>query len=161
MTENDIILQGETAKYIIASARADLDLTTVSFAVRLEYGMMGRSKTIESIDMDIVAGTSNYLLTFDTTDMVGKVNARLLVDMPDRDIAGGVRKEVDAQIISFVVATPCPKLLSCSCPSTTGHDVTYTRTEDSDVTSLYDRLCDCNHNPIRDRHGNYLFVLKS
>lgn len=160
MDSNMIIQQGELAKYLIASQRADLVLNDVDFYIVLEYGMMGKKLTIAKSELQQDAD-GNWVMMFDTSEMVGKVTARLFANMTDGDTESGTRCEVDCQMIAFVVSTPCPRFFACPSCESAEHDVTYTRTEESSIVSLYYRLCDFYHHPLVTSDGMYLCVLKT
>ena len=51
MTENDIIQQGETVKYIITSRNPHFNIEEDNFYVELIYGSRGRKLTIQKREM--------------------------------------------------------------------------------------------------------------
>lgn len=156
MDTKNIIQQGERAKYIVTSQSENFDLAEDNFSIELIYGMLGKKITIPKSEL-VESASDGFIMSFDTSDMIGPVKARLVIEIPDIDMAAGERREVDLQVIAFVVTTPCPKLFTC--PACSGkHDVTYTRTEESSVASEYLRLCDCDGHPLATNDDLYLYV---
>lgn len=159
MTNNDIIQQGELAKFIADfSARADFDPDTMDFELELQYGLMGKSINISKSKFRECS--DGWLFSFPTSDIVGKVTAKMTIYVNDTDIKGGTRPETDEQIICFVAATPYPRVFCIPSDDAT-HDVTYTRTETSDIANLYERLADVYDRNILTCDGEYIYVLKS
>ena len=112
MTENDIINQGETVKYIITSRNPHFDIEEDNFYVELIYGTRGRKLVIPKSEMLYGTG-GEYLMQFSTKGMVGKVTARTVFFVKDVDInPDGEREEVDEQVICFVVTNPCPMFVA-------------------------------------------------
>ena len=73
--------------------------------------------TLEKVD-------GKWRFSFDTSNMIGQLTARLTMYMNDPDCPDDVRAEVDEQLIGFVATTPCTRLHQC--PKCGGqHDVTY------------------------------------
>ena len=141
MTENDIINQGETVKYIITSRNPHFDIEEDNFYVELIYGTRGRKLVIQKSEMLYGTG-GEYLMQFSTKGMVGKVTARTVFFVKDVDInPDGEREEVDEQVICFVVTNPCPMFLACPRCSSEGHDIHFERTEEQDIAANYMRLC--------------------
>jgi hypothetical protein len=65
-----------------------------------------------------------WRFSFDTSNMIGQLTARLTMYMNDPDCPDDERPEVDEQLIGFVATTPCTRLYQC--PKCGGqHDVTY------------------------------------
>ncbi len=158
MTEKDIIVQGETVKYVVAIDRQDFSMEAGDFQVELRWGLMGGSKIIKKADM--MESTNGWLFSFSTDGMVGKVTAKCTWFYDDTDVPGAVRPETDEQVIAFVVSTPCPKFQAC--PKCMGdHDVIYTRVEDSEITAKYERLVDYYDRPLITSDDCYLYTLRS
>lgn len=158
MDSNMIIQQGERAKFLIASQRADFSLSDVEFYVELSYGMMGGKTTIQKSQMQMTTN-SQWVMMFDTSEMVGKVTAKFYVEVPDTDASRGIRQEVDCQVIAFVVSTPCPRFFTCpDCTQT--HDVTYTRTEQSSIADQYVRLLDMYGRILKTSEGETMYALR-
>lgn len=156
-----IIQQGELAKYKVTFTREDFDPEQRDFHIELVYGMMGQVKTIEKSDCQMISSTV-WLFSFDTSEMVGKVTARMVMEMSDGDVPTAARQEVDEQMICFVVSTPCPRFLTCpACASTGTHDVTYERTEESNILTIYDVLADLYGRPIMTVNDEYILVLRA
>ena len=151
MDEKQIIQQGERAKYIVTSNRQDFDFGVNDYHLEIIYGMMGAKITIEKTDFQKL--DDYWVFSFPTDNIVGKVMARLVMEIGDR-------QEVDEQYIGVVISTPCPQFLRC--PACDGeHDIVYERTEQSDIAERYARLADKNGNRFRNSDGGYLFVLRN
>ena len=80
--------------------------------------------------------------------------ARLVMQIDDR-------QEVDEQYIGVVISSPCPQFFKCPKCESVGHDVTYERTEESDIGDKYAMLCDCNGVPIMTTDDEYICVLRT
>ena len=159
MTEKDIIVAGEEAKYFIDIQQEGFSMADDDFTVELLWGMQGQTMTLMKHDMN--ADTSGkYFFSFPTKGMVGTVTARCVWQVPDTDESDSERTKVDEQILCFVVQTPCPKLVQCQKCVTTGF-VTYERTEDSSIASMYQRLCTAAGQPIVSDDDLYFYVLTS
>lgn len=168
MDERNIIIQGERAKYIVTSTNPNFDMETGDFYVEIIYGMMGKKITIQKNEF-LYAPGGEWVMSFDTSDMVGPIKARMVQVLNDTDIEPShVRPEVDLQIIGFVVTTPCPQFLKCPCNSGT-HVVKYVRTLEPDIAPMYMRLCvteyypsgEPYYRPLITRHDEYLYVHRS
>lgn len=173
MSENDIIQQGETVKYIVTSRNPNFNIEEDDFRVELIYGMMGKKLVIQKSEMMYGTG-GEYIMQFSTSGMVGKVVARTVYYVHDADInPDGEREEVDEQIICFVVTTPCPVLLNCPKCSSEGHDIRFERTEEPDIAAMYLRLCVTEivtpesggepypiYRPLITRNDEYIYVLR-
>jgi hypothetical protein len=152
-----LIQQGERAKYIVESNRADFDFEENDYFLEICFGMMGQKLTIPKSEL-IESADDGFIMSFDTSDMVGRIQARMVLNVPDIDIPDSERKEVDRQFIAFVVTTPCPRFMMCPACDGEGHDVKYERTEESDIASKYLRLCDCDGHPLATDDDLYLYV---
>ena len=152
MDAKHIIQQGERAKYIVTSNRADFDFGENDFYLEITYGMMGAKITIEKTDFQKL--DDYWVFSFPTDNIVGKVMARLVMEIGDR-------QEVDEQYIGVVVASPCPQLFHCPKCESVGHDVTYERTEESDIGEKYAILCDRDGVPIMTSDDEYICVLRT
>ena len=157
MDAKQVIQQGERAKYIVKSNRADFDFGVNDYHLEIIYGMMRKKITIQKSDFLYLNG--KWIFSFPTTDIVGPVKARLVMEIFDPDCPDGVREEVDEQYIAFVITNPCPQFFKCPC---TGgdHEIVYERTEESDIGNRYARLCDCDGQPFRTADDGYLYVLR-
>jgi hypothetical protein len=152
MDAKQIIQQGERAKYIVTSNRQDFDFGVNDYHLEIIYGMMGAKITIEKTDFQKF---DDYrVFSFPTDNIVGKVLARLVMQIGDR-------QEVDEQYIGVVISTPCPQFFMCPKCESVGHDVTYERTEESDIGNKYAMLCDCNGVPIMTTDDEYICVLRT
>ena len=152
MDEKNIIQQGERAKYIVTSNRADFDFGENDFYLEIIYGMMGAKITIEKTDFQKL--DDYWMFSFPTDNIVGKVKARLVMEIGDR-------QEVDEQYIGVVISTPCPQFFKCPKCESVGHDVTYERTEESDIGEKYAILCDCDGVSIMTTDDEYICVLRT
>ena len=151
MDAKNIIQKGERAKYIVQSNRADFDFGENDFRLEIIYGSRGQKITIEKKDFQLL--NDYWVFSFQTSNIVGKVMARLVMQIGDR-------QEVDEQYIGIVVETPCPQFFRCPKCESVGHDVTYIRTEESDIAEKYSVLCDCNGVPIVTVDDEYICVLR-
>lgn len=159
-TLSNVIVAGTEAKYFIDIQQDGFSMEEDDFTVELRWGTRPKSMMITKQEM--AADTSGkYFFMFDTKKMLGKVTAICRYYVPDMDDPDGVREEVDEQRICFVAATPCPQLLSCPKCGASGHNVTYERTDQSDISSMYQRLCDCDGHPLASADDLYFYVLTS
>lgn len=152
MDAKQIIQQGERAKYIVKSNRADFDFGVNDYHLEIIYGMMGAKITIEKTDFQKL--DDYWMFSFPTDNIVGKVKARLVMEIGDR-------QEVDEQYIGVVISTPCPQFFRCPKCESVGHDVTYERTEESDIGEKYAILCDCDGVSIMTSDDEYICVLRT
>ena len=155
MDKTRIIQQGEEAKFQVQIA--DFDMEANDFRVELIYGYRRTTVTIEKAQMLENGGL--YFIIFDTDGMVGRVTARCTWLVPDTDAPDGYREKTDEHFLCFVVTTPCPQFLTCPA-CTDEHKVTYTRTEQSDISDKYQRLADIYDRPLLTVDNEYIFVLK-
>lgn len=158
MDQNNIIMQGERAKYFIRSDKWNFNFFENSFYLELIYGMQGEKITLHKSDFLYI--NERWIFSFPTDDIVGAVKARLVMEIFDPDCPDDVRQEVDEQYIAFVITNPCPQFFKCPC---TGgdHDIVYERTEQSDIGERYARLTGRNGKHLRTSDGGYLFVLRN
>jgi hypothetical protein len=147
-----IIQQGERAKYIVTSNRQDFDFGVNDYHLEIIYGMMGAKITIEKTDFQKL--DDYWVFSFPTDEIIGKVKARLVMEIGDR-------QEVDEQYIGVVISTPCPQFFRCPKCESVGHDVTYERTEESDIGEKYAILCDRDGLPIMTSDDEYICVLRT
>ena len=118
----NVIAQGETAVFSVKSNRMNFSFDDNDFRLEIIYGMAGQRVTILKKDLEKVEG--KWRFSFDTSNMIGQLTARLTMYMNDPDCPDDVRPEVDEQLIGFVATTPCTRLHQC--PKCGGqHDVTY------------------------------------
>lgn len=159
MTENDIIVAGEEVKYFIDIEHDGFSMLENDFQVEIVYGMRGESFTLTKQEMT-ADSSGKYFFMFSTAGMVGKVKAICTFWVPDTDDSDDSVREIrDEQIIAFVTNTPCLKLMCC--PKDCGGTgfVTYERTEESGIASMYQRLCTAQGQPIVTDDDLYLYVL--
>ena len=157
-TLSNVIQQGEVVKFIMAITRQDFSMATGNFQVELSWGLLGSKKVIKKADM--LEAADGWVFSFDTADVVGPVIAKATWFYEDADVPGAIRPETDEQLLCKVAAVPCPRYMTCPACSD-DHDVTYTRTEESDITAAYMRLVDVYDRPILTDDGEYIFVLRS
>ena len=118
----NVIPQGETAVFSVKSNRMNFSFDDNDFMIEIIYGMAGQRVTILKKDLEKVDG--KWRFSFDTSNMIGQLTARLTMYMNDPDCPDDERPEVDEQLIGFVATTPCTRLHQC--PKCGGqHDVTY------------------------------------
>ena len=157
---SNVIVAGTEAKYFIDIQQDGFSMEEDNFTVELRWGM--RPKSLMITKQEMTADTSGkYFFMFDTSKMLGKVTAICRYYVPDMDDPDGAREEVDEQRICFVAAAPCPQLLSCPKCDTSDHNVTYERTEESGIASMYQRLCTALGQPIVSDDDLYFYVLTS
>ena len=155
MDKTRIIQRGEFAKFQVQIVNFDMEAN--DFHVELVYGYRRTTVTIEKAQMLENGGL--YYIIFDTADMVGRITARCTWFVPDTDAPDGYREKADEQFLCFVVTTPCPQFLTCpACAEE--HQVTYTRTDQSDIADKYQRLADKYDRPLLTVDDEYIFVLK-
>lgn len=172
MADISILQQGSKVKYIVTSQNHTFDMENCDFYVELLYGRMGKKLTIPK--SQFLYGTGGeFVMIFDTTDMVGKVTARMVWQQHDTDSdPDNERQHVDEQVIGFVVSTPCPQLLICPKCSSEGHDVRYELTDEPDIAAMYVRLVATEivipehgdpytiYRPLITRNDEYLYALR-
>ncbi len=139
MDATKIIAQGEMAKFVVGCNRQDFDPATDDWQVQISYGTTGLL-TFDGSDLQPSSIAGQYILTFDTTPMTGEVIAKIIYQVPDVDCENDVRQEVDMQLLCVVVTSPFPKYVYCH-HETLPQAWTYTRTDTSGLSVLYQRLC--------------------
>ena len=172
MADINIIQQGSKVKYIVTSQNHTFDMETCDFYVEILYGMMGKKVIIPK--SKFLYGTGGeFVMQVDTTEMVGKIVARMVWQQHDTDSdPDNERQHVDEQIIGFVVSTPNPQLLVCPKVDADGHDVRYELTDEPDIAAMYLRLVATEtvipehgepytiYRPIITRNDEYIYVLR-
>ena len=153
-----IINQGERAKYFVRSDKWNFSFETNSYRLEILYGMTGKKIVIPKSDFQLLNG--KWVFSFPTNDIVGKVKARLVMEIFDPDCPDGLREEIDEQYIAFVIQSPCPQFFKCPKCCDETKEIVYERTEESDIGNRYARLCDCNGQPFRTEDDGYLYVLR-
>ena len=154
----NIIQQGEMAKYQVIIEHEDFSMTENDFRLILTWGMRGDSLTISKADM-LENDNGQFYFTFNTKDMVGKVQVECQYDVPDDDYEDGYRTEVERQPLCFVNTSaklPC----GCDCGLYDGNHVTYVRQTRGGLKTLYVILRDFSGNILRDMNGSILRALK-
>jgi len=156
MDKTRIIQQGEIVKFSVDIK--DFDMMDEEFTLELIYGY--RRHVMEIPKSKMIPGFDDkWYFTIDTADMAGRVTARMKWYVPDDDIVGGLREKVDEQYLCVVVTAPCPQFLTCPA-CTEDHDVTYERTEQSDVADDYQVLCDSQKHKFITTDDEYILVLR-
>ena len=122
MDAKNIIMQGERAKYFVRSEKWNFSLEGNSYWLELLFGMQGKMITIRKSDFEVV--DDKYSFSFPTTDMIGKVKARMVMEIFDPDCPDGVRQEIDEQYIGIVINNPCPQFFKCDCADSK-HEIIY------------------------------------
>ena len=118
----NVIPQGEQAVFVVKSNRVNFSFDDNDFRLEIIYGMSGQRIVLLKKDFEMVEG--QWQFSFDTSNMIGQLTARLTMYMNDPDCPDDERPEVDEQLIGFVATTPCTRLHQC--PKCGGqHDVTY------------------------------------
>lgn len=118
----NVIPQGEQTVFSVKSNRVNFSFDDNDFRLEIIYGMAGQRIVLLKKDFEVVEG--QWQLSFDTSNMIGQLTARLTMYMNDPDCPDDERPEVDEQLIGFVATTPCTRLHQC--PKCGGqHDVTY------------------------------------
>lgn len=118
----NVIPQGEKAVFVVKSNRVNFSFDDNDFRLEIIYGMAGQRVTILKKDLEKVDG--KWRFSFDTSNMIGQLTARMTLYMADVDCPDDIRPEVDEQLIGFVATTPCTRLHQC--PKCGGqNDVTY------------------------------------
>ena len=122
MDAKNIIMQGERAKYFIRSDKWNFSLEDNSYWLELLFGMQGRKIIIPKSEFQSLEGRRFF--TFTTSEMVGPVMSRLVMEIFDPDCPDGLRTEVDEQYIGIVISNPCPQFFKCHCDKET-HEIVY------------------------------------
>ena len=154
-----IVSRGDIVKYRIKITHADFDQQTNEFYVVLTWGMFRRSMTIEHKDI-IRDEDGNFFIVFDSSEMLGMVKAACHYDVPDTDMEGGTREEVNYQWLCFVTTDPTAQFCCNFEHGGDGH-VVYTRLYVSDVNTAYLNLRDSEKKNLLDSDGKQLRVHKS
>lgn len=151
------IQEGDVAKFQLQIEHADFSQATDNFYVVLRWGLFGKSLTIQKSEMS-ADEDDNFFLIFDSTGMVGQLIAECHYMVPDSDMSGGVREEVDRQVLGIVTTSGNPQT-ACSYTVNSDH-VTYTRVWRGDTNTLYLNLRTSTQENITDSNGQQLRVRK-
>ena len=79
MDSKCIINQGERAKYFVRSDKWNFSFETNSYRLEILYGMTGKNIIIPKSEFQLLNG--KWVFSFPTNDIVGKVKARLVMEM--------------------------------------------------------------------------------
>jgi len=159
MDEKFIIQQGERAKFFVKSMKNNFNFEENSYYLEILYGLQGKKIVIPKSEFQYL--NNRWVFSFPTTDIVGKVTARLVMELFDPDCPDDLREEVDEQFIAFVVSNPCPKFFRCPKCCKQDRDIVYERTEASDIAERYAILADKDGVRFETTDGGYLFVLRN
>ena len=159
MDSKFIIMQGERAKFFVKSNKNNFRFDENSFYLEIIYGMMGQKIVIPKSEFLYL--NEHWIFSFPTSDIVGPVKARLVMELFDPDCPEDVRQEVDEQYIAMVITNPCPQFFKCPCIGEGDREIEYERTEASDIGERYAILADKNGRRFRTEEGGYLFVLRN
>lgn len=172
MAELNILQRGDKKKFIITSRNPHLDMEACDFYVEQIYGMRQNKVVVQKKDM-LYGTDGEYVMILDTSKMIGKVTFRFVWWAIDTDINPSQRrKEVDDQVVAFVVNTPNPKLFCCPA-SSDDHDVYYQMTDEPDIAAKYLRLCATEtvipdhgdpypiYRPLITKNDEYIYVLRT
>lgn len=156
----NILQQGEEAKYGVSISRENFSMESDEFEIELSWGLQGESITIKKDEM--VFGVDGYsYFVFDTSQMVGRVAVKCTYWVPDTDCPDGLRTEVDEQLLCFVATVPLPRFACVPAPSECEHNVTYQRSEASDVANKYEYLTTTDGDRLITVDTQYILVLKT
>jgi hypothetical protein len=151
-----IVSRGDIAKFKIEITHADFDQQTDNFYVVLTWGMTNQSMTIPQEDIKHDED-GNFFIVFDSSDMLGLVKAACCYYIPDSDVEGGTREEINYQWLCFVTDDPTPKFCCDFEAGGDGH-VVYTRVYAGDVNTAYLNLRDSEKKNLLDSNGKQLRV---
>jgi len=161
MDAKKIVYKGDTAKWQITIHHADFDQQRDDYRVELRWGMFGKSMTIHKEDM-FTDEEGHVFMMFDSSEIVGRVTAYCIYDVPDTDLGSGIRQEIDIQVLCVVTDSPCPHF-ACDCNPVHGdgqEHVTYNRVFRGDANTLFLNLRTVGQEPIMDSEGKQLRVRK-
>ena len=128
MTQKDIISQGDNARYYIKIKRDDFHMTRDSWVVNLRWGLPDESLTIEKSDMQ-KDSSGRWSFQFNTSRMLGKVEAECVYQIPDIDCPDDFRQEVDSQVICLVTTSTFTHIMKCKKKCSDVHYVSYERAD--------------------------------
>ncbi|MBQ4388025.1 MAG: hypothetical protein II822_10540 [Prevotella sp.] len=157
---NNILMQGEEAKYAMRIEQDGFNMETEDFQVELFYGMQGKSIVITRSQMTFTIEGYAFFI-FDTSEMVGRVTAKCTYWVPDTDCPDGLRTMTDEQLLCFVCTDPLPQFACVPGPSACEHAVTYERSTESDVASNYYYLSTSQGDRLITNDSEYILVLKT
>jgi hypothetical protein len=154
MAELKIIQGGTEAKCFIDIKNVAME--DINFKLELVYGY--RRNVIEIAKDDMLQDTQGrWFFMFNTTGIIGVVTARCTWELSDTDCPDSERTKVNEQPLCFVAATAHTVLLTCPAAQE-NQPVVYTFTDESDISSEYVRLCDCDGHPLVTDDDLYLYV---
>jgi hypothetical protein len=156
MDKKWLVSRGDIAKFQIGITHADFDQQADDFKVVLSWGMVKQTMTIDHKDI-IHDEDGNFFIVFDSSDMLGLVKAACCYYIPDSDVEGGTREEINYQWLCFVTDDPTPKFCCDFEAGGDGH-VVYTRVYAGDVNTAYLNLRDSEKKNLLDSNGKQLRV---
>ena len=156
MDKKYLVSRGDVVKYQIDITHADFDQQTDNFNVLLTWGMFQQEMLINHADIKHDED-GKFFIVLDTSEMLGRVKAACYYYVPDSDVEGGYREEVNYQWLCFVTDDPTAKFCCEFQPGGDGH-VVYTRVYASDVNTAYLNLRDSNKENLLDSECNQMRV---
>lgn len=162
MDKDSIIQRGDIAKYQLTIKHTDFDQQRDDFFVVLHYGMACETTRICKRQM-VHDEDGNWFMMFPTAKLpLGPVKAETHYMVPDTDVKGGVREEVEWDWLGFVTESPCPQFASrCHCQHPVEEHVKFKRAFRGDVNTVYMNLRTSDGEYLKDDEGNQLKVHKS
>lgn len=165
MDKDSIIQRGDIAKYQLTIKHTDFNQQRDDFFVVLHYGMACETTRICKRQM-VHDEDGNWFMMFPTAKLPsGPVKAETHYMVPDTDVKGGVREEVEWDWLGFVTESPCPQFaMKCKCrheEEDNNNHVEFKRTWRSDANSLYMKLLTAQGEPITDSEDRQMMVRKS
>lgn len=159
MDKKWLVSRGDVAKFQIEITHADFEQQEGNFYVVLSWGMRKQTMTIGHDDIKHDED-GNFFIVFDSSAMVGLVKAACHYDVPDSDVEGGIREEINYQWLCFVTEDPTAEFCCKFEAGGDGH-VVYTRIYASDVNTAYLNLRDSEKKNLLDSEGRQLRVHKT
>jgi hypothetical protein len=156
MDKKWLVNRGDIAKFQIGITHADFDQQADDFKVVLSWGMVKQTMTIDHKDI-IHDEDGNFFIVFDSSDMLGLVKAACCYYIPDSDVEGGTREEINYQWLCFVTDDPTP-MFCCDFEAGGDGHVVYTRVYAGDVNTAYLNLRDSEKKNLLDSNGKQLRV---
>lgn len=155
----NVIQAGEEAKYRIIIDDQKFTKGLDSFTVTLRWGLRGGEKVIPREAM-FEDEARHLFFAFDTTEMVGMVEAECTYTVHDSDAQDGVRSVVERAPLCFV--NQCAKMPEAPDRSGIydGRHVRYVRLYGDGLRTLYYYIADTARRRLRDALGRYLRLPK-
>jgi hypothetical protein len=153
----DVIRQGNEATYQVEILHDGFDMERGEFCVTLTWGLMG-GRMVFGRDEMVRDAEDRWYMNIDTSGMTGRVVAECVYYVDD----GGRRQRyIDKQLLCFVAASACPRLMCCNASCyPEDRDVRYKLHEGHVDDYAYYVLRDCFSRDLITVDGNVLLVLK-